>query len=279
MVKARTKHVQRDPAAMKIVLQALFDAGVSLRVQGAALGLHPNRVQCIRAELGLTGPQFEPVNLTDGEWVLWPRFDLYVCRDGRVANARTLRQLKPSKATAQGRVQFTVKVEGQRHTVTVDRALRETFGEHVAPKMVNARRWTDEEVGKLIRARTHADARAALPGRTRDQIAAKLKAMGLRKIKSAPVKAAQLDVGQIMREAMAAVPRYVPSDERDDLVNDLVTMRLEGRREGFDVLLKEARRERNRVMGAWSERSLDAQIGDHDGFTLMDRLDSEGRVW
>lgn len=279
MLKVRTKRVQRDPSAMRLVLQALFDAGVSLRVQGAAFGLHPNRVQCIRAELGLTGPQFEPVDLTDGEWVLWPRFDLYVCRDGRVANARTLRQLKPSKASAQGRAQFTVKIEGQRHTVTVDRALRETFGEHVAPKRIHARRWTDEEVGKLIRARTYADARAALPDRTRDQIAAKLKAMGLRKIKSLPVKAAQLDVGQIMREAMGAVPRYVPSDERDDLVNDLVTMRLEGRREAFDVLLKEARRERNRVMGTWKERSLDAQIGGNDGFTLMDRLDSEGAVW
>lgn len=82
-----------------------------------------------------------------------------------------------------------------------------------------------------------------------------------------------------MREAMAAVPRGVPPDERADLIADLVTMRLGGRREPFSALLKEARRERNRIMGTWSERSLDAQIGDHDGFTLMDRLDSNGRVW
>jgi len=217
-------------------------------------------------------------DLSTGEWVHLPKWEVYVRPDGSLASAKTLRILAPCAARS-GRMHVAIDNGVRRTTVTVDRALRAAFGNEAAPKRHHGRLWTPEEEKALMDAKTWADACAALPDRTRTQVRDKGKRMNLYKPRAWPKKTVAKSTGAMMREAMAAVPRGAPPDERADLIADLVTMRLGGRREPFSALLKEARRERNRIMGKWSERSLDAQIGDHDGFTLMDRIDSNGRVW
>lgn len=231
----------------------------------------------VRRAQGASG-DYPKADLSTGEWVHLPKWEVYVRRDGSLASAKTLPILVPSAAHS-GRLHVAIDNGVRRTTVTVDRALRAAFGNEAAPKRHHGRLWTPEEETALRDAKTWADACAALPGRTRAQVRDKGKRMNLYKPRAWPKKTVAKSTGAMMREAAAVVPRGVPPDERADLIADLVTMRLEGRREPFGVLLKEARRERNRIMGTWSERSLDAQIGDHDGFSLMDRLDSEGKVW
>lgn len=269
--------MKRDPEAFKAALEVLFDAGMSLDIQAKAFGLSKETIKNYRYRFGLQMSPRVKADLSDGEWVHLPKWDLYVRRDGTLANAQSLTILKPSKVRS--RMGVTVDMGDRRTTVTVDRALRAAFGANAAPMNLRGNRWSPADEEKLRDCRTWADAIAAFPDRTEVQVRDKGKRMGLHKPALSAKRPEGLNIAVLTREATAAVPRGIPHDERDDLISDLVMMRLEGRREPFATLLKEARRERNRVMGAWKERSLDAQIGDHEGFTMMDRLDSEGRVW
>jgi hypothetical protein len=80
-----------------------------------------------------------------------------------------------------------------------------------------------------------------------------------------------------------AIARTLPADIRDDAISDLYLAVLSGTVD-LDEVEKQARKFGNRVLNAFASkfgpRSLDQELGDADGFTLMDTLvDERSSVW
>lgn len=76
-----------------------------------------------------------------------------------------------------------------------------------------------------------------------------------------------------------AIGRALPRDVADDAVSDLYVAVLTGA-VALDRIEAEARKFGNRVLNQFASkfgpRSLDEEIGDSDGFTLLDKLRDEG---
>ena len=82
----------------------------------------------------------------------------------------------------------------------------------------------------------------------------------------------------LYRRAAAVVPRGLAPDARDDLISDLMLMALEGRANDMAAAYRIAVRDRNRIMGTYRERSLDAPMGGTD-LRLIDTIDSQREHW
>lgn len=270
------------------MLLACREQGMSLRVMADTFSVTPATINRWRKLTGLPSRRppriaFTPIN--DEEWRDLPELQISVSSIGRFRSSRTgaLRRTPMVKGVAMINIKGS---DGKRHFLSARKLVEETFGQASAdaaygPVPPQQKKWTEDEVAALKRSRSISEACRMIPSRGYKGIQRKIIKLKLciSEPYSGPARGSVPYTNALWAEASAVVPRGLPHDERDDLISDLVLMRLKGRREPFGTLLKEARRERNRVMGAWRERSLDAKIGGADGFTLMDRLDSEGRVW
>lgn len=75
--------------------------------------------------------------------------------------------------------------------------------------------------------------------------------------------------------ANAAVPSWMDDHARDDIISSMVMMVMEGEAATMPEAFKRARADYNRMMGTFTERSLDAPMGGDGDFTLLDVLASE----
>lgn len=76
-------------------------------------------------------------------------------------------------------------------------------------------------------------------------------------------------------QADAIVPRGMEDDVRADLVSEMVMLVMDGRARTMAEAFGKARTAYNRMMGVWSEVSLDTPLGDDGGATRIDMLTSD----
>ena len=79
----------------------------------------------------------------------------------------------------------------------------------------------------------------------------------------------------IWAEARRAVSYGLPHDVQDDLISDIVLMRLEGFPGSAAEAARIAMRSHSIMRGTFTERSLDAPIPGHDDLRLMDLIASD----
>lgn len=244
----------RDQEALRAMLRAAAAACIPLPKQAAALGFTVEYIIQKRRKWGIKAHHVTPrATLEDApiEGEVWhdvPGYDAKASTHHRVMRASTGTILRativPGKTGQLGTVNVW-RLNGGKHSASV-------------VTMIKMAGLTPPEPM----------ARPVKPKRVKPPV------------DRSPVLGGSVPYGNALwAEARAAVPRGTPSPLAEDLISEMVLMRLEGRTEAMAVLFKEARRENNRIMGTWKERSLDAIIGGPDGFTLMDRLDTEGKVW
>lgn len=306
--------------ALRVVLAALEEAGVSKTTVAAALDCHPLTVQGWRRQTGLTArfhtPQArwtpedelalrratglagamadlpsrtrEAILLRKKQLrIKWPRlngpnregelararnradrqimiplegevwaelvaYGVRVSSLGRVASRRTCLLLEPK------RNQVSCWFDGRRRYVTTRTLFALAFGQDAAPAL-HPKYWTEAEVQIIRSSKTYADAHARLPGRSRAALLVKASSIGVRLERSAPERResapARPHRDRLWSEAHAAVPRGLPEHVRDDLVMDMVVMRLEGFEGSMAEAFKAARTAYNRMTGAFIERS------------------------
>lgn len=195
----------------------------------------------------------------EGEvWVELVAYGVRVSNQGRVASRRTCLLLE------QRRNQVSCWFEGRRRYVTTRTLFALAFGQDAAPPL-HASYWTEAEVAIIQQSRTYEEAYARLPNRSRAAVVMKAGSMGAKLQRSPPTRRddppARPNRDRLWSEANAAVPRGLPDHIRDDLIMDMVVMRLEGFEGTMAEAFKAARKAFNRMTGAFVERSAFDTIG------------------
>lgn len=207
------------------------------------------------------------------EWRDYRMYGVRVSSRGRVCRIATGRLLRQAKNSS-GRVSVTI-MDPAKTTILVDHLVADAF-KLARFNLPTAKVWTEEEDQAVRRARTLTDAATAVPGRSRDAV--KLRAKALKKTFApeyerthGPAYGSVPFMDPLWAEASAAVPRSPDPTFRDDLISEIVLIRLEGEASTTAEALKIARRRLNKMMGTYTERSLDAPIGDSD-LSMIDLL-------
>lgn len=207
-------------------------------------------------------------------WRDRPELGIRVHRSGQIHSLKTGRVL--SATHFRGHDYVTIKVDGRRRTRRVHVIIAETF----SPRLPASSRpeWTAQEESTLRRARTFAEAYAALPFRSVCAIRNKARKLRLHLIKSAPSRSAPVTGGRPWRDALyvetaAACPSGLPYHLREDLISDVVLMRLEGFQGSMADAFRLARKAHNRMTGAYRERSAFDVIRATD-LRLIDTFES-----
>ena len=237
----------------------------------------------VRHRLGMvrrsTGqPKLERVRPEDdpvaGEtWTDLPEWGFRVSSIGRLASRRSGFLLKPS-INSTGALYITSLVNGTRRTILVDTLLYAAAGQVRERRRHGA--WRKAEDQALLRARTLAEAVSVLD---RTEIAVKARAKRLKKrferaLRSEPgVVRGSVPYGQPDWEAARkVVPEWYPPHVREDLIQDIVVLRLEGFAGSIAEAFAVARSRHNKTFNTWKERSLFEPLPGNSGKTLIDVL-------
>lgn len=141
--------------------------------------------------------------------------------------------------------------------------------------------WTPAEDARLKSCKTFLEAVDLLPHRSASAIGTRRSRIG-HSFGRAPTSAPPITrpfSNALYRKAFDAVPRWLESHEREDLISDVIVLILEGACDDVSAAYKIARAARNRLMHPARERSLDAPLFSDSNVSLLDRLDTEGRIW
>ncbi len=207
----------------------------------------------------------------EGEvWAELVAYGVRVSNQGRVASRRTCLVLEPYKN------KVSCWFEGRRRYVTTRTLFALAFGQDAAPPL-HPKYWTEAELSIIRRSRTYGEAHARLPGRSRAALIAKAHSIGAKLERSPPTRRddppARPHRDRLWSEANAAVPRGLPDHVRDDLIMDMIVMRLEGFEGSMAEAFKAARRAYNRMTGAFVERSAFDTIGGTE-LWLIDNIEA-----
>ena len=90
-------------------------------------------------------------------------------------------------------------------------------------------------------------------------------------------------IADVVEKCRRSVGRYLPRDIAEDAVSDLMVDIMTGKL-ALDKISDAAKKYGNRVVAAfadkWGARSLDEEIGDSEGFTLLDTIaDDSASSW
>lgn len=166
--------------------------------------------------------------------------------------------------------------EGRRRYVTTRTLFALAFGQDAAPPL-HPKYWTEAELSIIRRSRTYGEAHSRLPGRSRAALIAKAHSIGAKLERSPPTRRddppARPHRDRLWSEANASVPRGLPDHVRDDLIMDMIVMRLEGFEGSMAEAFKAARRAYNRMTGAFVERSAFDTIGGTE-LRLIDNIEA-----
>lgn len=254
-------------------IRVLTNAGVTVAKMARAFEVSENTIGKVRKRLGISSvPQMmEPL---EGEvWIDRPDLGVRVSDMRRFASMKTGQLLKISRGRYHDYITVKVKTPEQT-TIAADYLVADTFG-HERQVKVFANQYSELEDAMIKRAVSFADAVNRLPARSPWSIKARAKRIG-KKFGRAQrdreaAKGSVPYLHPLYTQASAVVPRGMPEDVRDDLISDLMLMALEGKAPDMRVAFKEVLRERNRMMGTYKERSLDACIGGTD-LRLIDTI-------
>lgn len=141
--------------------------------------------------------------------------------------------------------------------------------------------WALAEDAKLKSCRSFSEAAQLLPHRSASAISTRRSRIGHSFCRAHPAepRITRPFSNALYRQAFDAVPRRIDACEREDLISDIIVLMLEGACDDVGAAYKAARTARNRLMHPARERSLDAPLFSDGRASLLDRLDTEGRIW
>ena len=268
MGQASTRNHARDDC-----IRILTNAGVTVTKMAEAFGVSDTTICKVRVRLGISSVPQTMVPLEGETWIDRPDLGVRVSDMGRFASMKTGYLLKISRSRYHDYITVKVKTPEQT-TISTEYLIADTFG-HERPIKVFANQYSELEDAIIKKAASFADAVNKLPARSPGGIKARAKRIGKkfgraqRDVETAKGSVPYLH--PLYTQASAVVPRGVPEDVRDDLISDLMLMALEGKAQDMRAAFKEVLRERNRMMGTYKERSLDACIGGTD-LRLIDTI-------
>lgn len=247
-------------------------------------------------------------------WTEVPARGLCVSSHGRVTSLRSgyLRSL--FNQTFNGKLAVNYETEERRGTITLENLVREASGEMRKPKAAVQRRakgvtrpkapksgrtvYTASEDEMIRQAGSSAKARSLLPHRSLMSVRRRARILGVpfARPKAYAVGNRASRVIKVRRErvdwtpppagsgprgradynaARAAVPSKYSPDVREDLINDIVVMQLEGfpgdARAAFDIV----RARHNRAVNGFRDVSFDAPIRGTEDLRLSDVISSD----
>lgn len=273
MVKRQTVRLKPDEAqAEDEVIAALRASGWSVERMARGLRRSRNHIQRRVSALGLARPPLEPLEPIEGEeWRDRPDLGVRVSSLGRFASLKTGQLLRISKGRWHDYV--TVRTGTPEQTTKACHLLvSETFGLGLEAKH---RPYSETEDAQIRLSTFFDEAYSRLPKRT--PMSVRIRARVIRhKLKKRGKAQRRASAGPkavpFLTEVQAAVSRAIPRHIRDDLIADVVLLRLEGVPGDVPALVKRAMKERNYLTGAFKERSLDAPLRAGESFSLGELL-------
>lgn len=262
----------RSEADLEIVLRALDEANVPLKVQGGAFGVKSATISSWRTRLKFSRPLSPIMVPLDGErWTPIPGYRAQLSNMDRVASSRGA-LLKPK--ILYGSEIYRLTNDAGKAEFTRFKTIKYRMGLIPKSALLDADAWTEQEDAALRLASCAKEAQHYIPSRSARSIEKRKMRLGLvwkyNRSWTPPPK--RENGAALYRKAMEAVPRGIPQDMRDDLINDIVVLILEGRAKTVPEALKLAKTEHNRLIGAFKERSLDAPLPGFDDLKLIDTL-------
>lgn len=279
-MSAAVQRATPDWEARRKAYVAMVEAGMKTTEIAAAFNLKLDTVKWSIRRFGLQrmrNPKLPRVEIEGEVWKSLPDYGVEVSSLGRVYSVRAETLLKPARMPGSVRDSVRVRLSsGVYQRIIIDRLMASAFGTF-SPS--DARGWLPDEEAALRAARTRQQAIDTIPTRSWRAIEARAARLGVKLGSSAPaagapVKGSVPHANPLWSSAHAVVPRNLPEDVRDDLISSMVLLHLEGAAGDMQAALKLAVRERNRVMGAYRECSIDAIVPGTDGLRLIDRLPS-----
>ena len=251
----------------------------------------------------------------EGEtWTEVPARGLCVSSNGRVTSLRSgyLRSL--FKQSFNGKLAVNYETEERRGTITLENLQAEASGEPLKPRLRTEKRakgirrprqpkgdrtvYTASEDEMIRQAGSSAKARALLPHRSLMSVRRRARILGV-PFARPKVYAGRNIFGQAGRErpelvtwtppppgsgpqgradfkaARAAVPTKYSPDVREDLINDIVVMQLEGFPGDAHEAFKVVRARHNHLVNGFRDVSFDAPIGGTEDLRLSDVISSD----
>lgn len=260
-------------AAMNHCIVTLHEAGVPhAKIRdgvGLALSTYLRRLQAIGIRAPVPRPVgsrtlLGPIDEREGEeWRTVVGFEYLISSMGRVASPTGY--LLSHSTNNLGDLQVSMMRDCRRLTRLVARLVLEAFKPHLTTRTarhLNGDK-TDNRVDNLVPRlalpeAVHAPAPSSRPGNVSDQFDG------------------SLPLGQpLWVQANRLVPAWLDETVRRDLVSEMILLVMEGHVTSLDEALAKAKTAYNRMMGVWSETSLDAPLGDDGGATRIDMLTSD----
>ena len=232
-----------------------------------------------------TYPKVKPADdPIEGEtWTEVPARGLSVSSRGRIISLRTgyLRSL--FKQSFNGELAVNYETKDRRGTISLERLQREASGDfrkqvakvRARPKVVlslhaepkgRSRPWYTAEEDALIRqTRSLLQAQQALPHRPSESVRNRVRMLGVRYSKWEPAPSGSGPRGRAdIEAAKAAVPKWYRPENREDLINDIVMMQLEGFEGTADEAFKIARLRHNRLFDEHRDAPIEAVMPGTD---------------
>lgn len=210
-----------------------------------------------------------PIDHREGEeWRTIPGLTQMVSSLGRVATADgwlIATVVNPRK----GQRQVCLTLDGgKRYTALVQRLVVVTFKPGMNRRQVHRLNGElqDDRLENLVPSRIAAPAVATTPSRARN---------GNVSDNGGPAMGSVPRAEPLWAQADALVPRGIDDHERGDLISDMVLLVMDGRAKTMVEALGKARTAYNRMMGVWSETSLNTPLGDDGGATRLDMLTTD----
>ena len=140
-----------------------------------------------------------------------------------------------------------------------------------------SRPWYTPEEDALIReARSLVLAQQALSHRSPESVRNRVKLLSVRFTKWEPAPVGSPARGRADPEAAkAVVPKTYPPEVREDLINDIVIMQLDGFQGTAAEAFKIAKTRHYRMFDQHRTTSIDAPLAGADGFRLSDLISSD----
>lgn len=232
------------------------------RLRGLGVKTTPRRPEGWQTKAG-------PIDHREGEeWRTIPGLTHMVSSEGRVATAdgwliATI--VNPRKGQRQVNI---TRPGGGRYTALVQKLVLAAFKPDMNSRQVHRLNGDlqDDRLENLVPSRVTASVSAPSQPRRRTGNLSDNAGLAMGSVPRAEPLWAQAD---------ALVPRGIDDHERGDLISEMVLLVMDGRANTMAEALKKARTAYNRMMGVWSETSLDTPLGDDGGSTRLDMLTSD----
>lgn len=247
-------------------------------------------------------------------WTEVPARGLCVSSHGRVISSRSGYLRSCFKQTFNGKLAVNYETDERRGTITLENLVREAAGELPKPRLPMVKRakgvvrlrlpksdrtlYTASEDEMIRGAGSSGEARSLLPHRSLMSVRRRARILGVPfarqktyavgnraspAAKARPVRvtwtpppAGSGPLGRAdYNAARAAVPTKYGPDLREDLINDIVVMQLEGFRGDAHAAFQIVRARHNRVFNGFRDVSFDAPIGGTEDLRLSDVISSD----